>query len=48
MTVMLMVWCNSVGFSHDFSNSLEREGACVKKEAENVKACNVLISVLMS
>lgn len=48
MTAMLMVCCNSVGFFHDFSNFLEREGICVKKEAVNVKVCSALVSVLIS
>lgn len=48
MTAMLMVCCNSMGFFHDFSNFLEMEGARVKNEAVNVKACNALVFVLIS
>lgn len=47
-TAMLMVCCNSVGVFHYFSNFLEREGACAKNEAVNIKACNALVSVLIS
>lgn len=38
MTAMLMVCCSSVGFFHGFSQSGEREAACVKNEAVNVKS----------
>lgn len=48
MTAMLMVCCSSVGFFHGFSQFADREGACVKNEAVNVKACSALVSVLIS
>lgn len=47
MTAMLMVCCSSLGFFHGFSQFVDREGAWVKNEAVNVKACSALVSVLI-